>query len=153
LNLKHNIMLRYLLFAAAMPMLFCFKTDFESKTQALDYLNNSNIWVAGTPVYTLDDRRGLLMIELQPREGAYTYHFDLAQIEQPELKIGDVVSISVGCKLDSCVTVRTRNRSFEQNELVLVMKSTFDDDDYTEKYKEKGGKIVDAIYYLSRFYR
>jgi len=146
-------MLRTLLLL--LPIVWCcaFSTGFESRTEALNYLNNSNIWVAGMPEYNLDDRKGVLHIKLQTKGSFTTYHLNLAQVEGSMQDSKGVVSVSMSCGKGNCILVKTSLETLARPNATLVMQSTFEDGDYREDYLEKGSKIAEAINYLSKFYK
>lgn len=126
---------------------------FSSKQAALDYLNNSNIWIAGMPGFELDSRKGDLKVSMTSKQGVAVQVIELSSV-MAELQTGDEIKVVVTCANEKqCVVLTQGATTLSTNQTTFVMRSSFGDDDYTEEYLEKGGKVVDAINYLNRFYK
>ena len=146
-------MLRISLFLIAITAVFGFRTEFENKQDALDFLNNSNIWVAGMPEFRLDEENAVLNILLRSDQGTVAANVPLKDIKT-ELVTGKLVTVELNCKGgEFCATANTGKTVAETDGLTLVMSSTFDDGTYHDKYVEQGAKIADAIDYLIDFYK
>ncbi|MGB0430593.1 MAG: hypothetical protein ACPGLV_08980 [Bacteroidia bacterium] len=146
-------MLRTSLFLFSLLMLVGFKQEFESKQDALDYLNNSNIWIGGMPEFALDNDAGVLNITLKSNGTSATASVPLNMVKT-EFISGETVSIEINCNHgELCTTAKTGNKFVNTDGLTLVMSSTFDDGNYHEKYIEHGAKIANAIDYLILFYK
>ncbi|MBI1183177.1 hypothetical protein GC194_02815 [bacterium] len=137
-------------------VLFCSsfaQDEFDSKTAALDYLNHSNIWVAGLPEYSLNNETGVLSIKVTSGTASLVSEAPLANMSA-ELKEGKTITVEMNCNDGAfCVQAKAANKNLETDGVTLVMYSTFDDGTYRPQYLEKGGKIVAAINYLTRFYQ
>lgn len=129
--------------------------SFSSKQAALDYLNNSNIWIAGMPSFEIDHRAGNLNVSMTSREKVTSYSIPLAKVSAALLnKRGEDVSVAIDCAdKEQCVHFSSGNLKGNVDGVTMIMRSSFGDDDYTAKYIEKGGRVADAINYLHRFYK
>lgn len=146
-------MLRFLVLFSLVLFSSSFRAGFKSKAEALNYLNNSNIWVAGTPEYELNNKTGLLTLTLKMKATGVQYRVDLSKLKSVELLTEKVVSISLNCAQENCIEIATNKEVQAKNQATLIMHSTFDDGDYRDRYLEKGAKIVEALDLLARFYR
>jgi len=126
---------------------------FENKSDAIDYLNNSNIWIAGMPVFSIDDENGFLHIKQSSSGGTISTHLPMAEISALLIQ-GKTVTVELNCKQGAfCCTVEAGNKNLETDGVTLVLNSTFDDGNYHDKYVEHGAKITEALDYLISFYK
>ena len=146
-------MLRISLLIAATLSLFGFRQEFESKQDAIDFLNNANIWIAGMPEFVLDEREGMLNVILKSENGSATASLPLAKM-QTEFVTGNIVTVEINCKnAEFCALAATGRSTVETDGLTLVMRSTFDDGTYHDRYLEQGAKVANALDYLISFYK
>ena len=119
----------------------------------MDYLNNSNIWIAGMPSFEIDHKAGDLKISMTNKEKVATYVVPLGTVSATLSKDHEVAVVIQCVEGDLCLFFDTGTLEGQVKSLSLVMRSSFGDDDYTTEYLEKGGKVADAINYLHRFYK
>ena len=133
--------------------LFSNAQDFENRQDAIDYLNNANIWVSGLPEYSLDHENAMLNVLLKSDAGSVTTSIPLAKVKT-DLKLGKMVLVEINCpNKEMCVTAQTNNTVIEVDGLTLLMSSAFDDGSYEDKYQEEGAKVANAIDYLISVYK
>lgn len=129
---------------------------FENKSDALDHLNNNNIWVAGMPNYTINEN-GEIGITLDLNGKALNYRFDVAKIEADVKTIGSFTTVAISCDDGFCIQGTEGRSAIETDQVSLIMKSAFvkDDgsDEYKDKYPEKAADIVAAFEYIQKIYK
>ncbi|MFY0673855.1 MAG: hypothetical protein JXQ87_10640 [Bacteroidia bacterium] len=146
-------MLRISLLFIAITAFFGFKTEFENRQDALDYLNNANIWIGGMPEFRLDESNRMLNVILKSEQGSVVANIPLDKITT-ELKTEKLITVELNCKNGTyCATANSGDELAETDGLTLVMSSTFDDGTYRDKYIEQGAKVANAIDYLASFYK
>lgn len=146
-------MFRYLLLFSFVMWASAFSSGFKSKTEALNYLNNSNIWVAGMPEYSLDNKTGVLTVKLKTKGDVVLYHINMELMKPTKLLSEATVSIALSCGKQMCIDVQTNKETLPRANAMLIMQSTFDDGDYRDKYLEKGTRMVEALNLLLKFYQ
>lgn len=129
------------------------QSNFRNKTEALDALNNSEIWVAGTPEYILQSSSGEMTVKLGDSGQHYYFTFNLAEVSFSLNTEGQIRVDIVGKDNKAAILQQDGRATQKVKDFSLIMQSVFSDgESYTDEYKKKGGQIVDALSYLARFY-
>ena len=130
--------------------------QYESKIQAIEYLNNSNHWVAGLPDYTLDNARGILTIVVHSNQISSTFKLPLGELTVTEdTKMAPQVFFT--CKDNGpCIDAQNRSTHIKTDQLRLIIESAFARDgsgEYAQYYPERAFKLAEAVGYLNDAYK
>lgn len=126
--------------------------EFSNKGDALSHLNRMNIWVMGSPEYSLS-RGGMLEMNLEVNGMYLRYNFNLAEVKVYSSTKNDLTRVHIECEKDSCLQI---NENRKVQKIAMVMRSAFatpGQDEYKEQYPDKAAGIVDAFEYLQAFYK
>lgn len=133
--------------------------QFNSKSEALELLKNSNIWVDGMPNYSLNNKNGVLTISFRLKEATQYVVFDLKDPNFTVNESNGKTKVLISCKdSTNCLqtSLSTMKGTATLNKFELIMHSSFDngkDKIYEEKYNLYSLQIAKALIYLQMFYK
>lgn len=128
-------------------------SGFENKSQAIEYLNNQTIWIAGYPDFAIDEKNEELVITFLTKIAKIESRIPLTKVEVHIRKEESQVKLNLDCKDgEQCANTIINEAAVKTDGLTLLMYTVFDDGDYTEQYEEKAAKMAEAIEYLTKFY-